>query len=121
MTSQRRFRISTPEGMLSGDTFVLPPRQPPNLKAGCTMLIHERSGTLLTVRDTRLFPAEAAGAIPLADVPKSACLKIQGEIEDQVSCPDHDGGQCGMMTPTVPVSPSVTNYRKNRPSDTIVN
>jgi hypothetical protein len=28
------------------------------------MLIHERSGTLLTVRDTRLFPAEAAGAIP---------------------------------------------------------
>ena len=88
MTCQRRFRILTPEGMLSGDTFVLPPRQPPNLKAGCTMLIHERSGTLLTVRDTRLFPAEAAGVIPVADVPKSACLKIQGEIED-LSPPAH--------------------------------
>ena len=85
MTCRRRFRILTPAGMLSGDTFVLPPRQPPNLKAGCTMLIHERSDTLLTVRDTRLFPAEAAGAIPVADVTKSACLKIQGEIEDQVS------------------------------------
>ena len=72
------------------------------------MLIHERSGTLLTVRDTRLFPAEAAGVIPVADVPKSACLNIQREIEVRVSCPDHDGGQCGMK-PTVPISsPSAT-------------
>ena len=121
MTCQRRFRILTPEGMLSGDTFVLPPRQPPNLKAGCTMLIHERSGTLLTVRDTRLFPAEAAGAIPVADEPKSACLKIQGEIEDRVSCPDHDGGQCGMMKPTAPIPTSVMNYRTNGPSGTVRN
>jgi hypothetical protein len=46
------------------------------------MLIHECSGMLLTVRDTPLFPAEAPGVIPVADVPKSACLTIQGEIED---------------------------------------
>jgi hypothetical protein len=105
VASQRRFRILAPEGMLSGDTFFLPPRQPPNLKAGCTMLIHERSGTLLTVRDTRLFPAEAAGALPVADAPKGACLKCgrgQGVLEDLARCPDHDGGSCGMREPNYP-------------------
>jgi hypothetical protein len=109
--------------MLSGDTFVLPPEQPRNLKADCTLVIHERSGALLTVRDTRLFPAEAAGALPVADASKSACLKcgtVQGVIEDRVSFRDHDGGSCGMVEPsktptviTVPVPTPLMNYRKN--------
>ncbi len=75
MTGQRRFRILTPEGKLSGDTFVLPPEQPRNIKAHCTLLIHERSGTRVTVFDARLFPAEAAAKIPVADVPISAFLR----------------------------------------------
>ena len=69
MTCRRRFRILMPEGKLSGDSFVLPPEQPRNLRRGYTMLIHERSGTFLTVHDTRLLPAEAAGAIPIVDAP----------------------------------------------------
>ena len=75
MIAQRHFRILTPEGKLSADTFVLPPEQPRNIKAGCTLLIHQRSGTRVTVRDARLFPAEAAVKIPVADVPISACLR----------------------------------------------
>jgi hypothetical protein len=85
MTVQRRFRILTPEGKLSDDTFVLPPEQPRNIKAGCTLLIHERSGTRVTICDARLFPAEAAVEIPVVDVPISACWRydrLQGVIED---------------------------------------
>ena len=75
MPCQRRFRILMPEGAL-GRYVSLAPRTAHNIKAGCTMVIHERSGTRLTVHDTRLFPAEAAGVIPVADVPKRACLRI---------------------------------------------
>ena len=93
MTNQKHFRILTPEGGLSTDTFVLPPRQPPDIKAGCTAVINERSGILLTVYDTRLFPAEA-GVPAVADVPNNACWKydrVQGVIEVRLSCPDHGG------------------------------
>ena len=102
MTAQRHFRILTPEGKLSADTFVLPPEQPRNIKAGCTLLIHQRSGTRVTVRDARLFPAEAAVKIPMADVPISACLRydrLQGVIEVQLSCRDPGGNLRGMVAP----------------------
>ncbi|MGO9111603.1 MAG: hypothetical protein ACLP9L_20455 [Thermoguttaceae bacterium] len=123
MTSQRRFRILTPEHGLSIDTFVLPPKQPRDIKAGCTAVIHERSGMLLTVYDTRLFPAEAAGALPLVAVPKSACLKhdkAQGVIEFRLSCPDHGGNLRGIVqsneTPpalTMPILAPLMDYRRN--------
>lgn len=123
MTCRRRYRILMPEGKLSGDTFVLPPEQPRNLKPGCTMLIHERSGTFLTVHDTRLLPAEAAGAIPVADTPKSACSKydrVQGLIKVRLSCPDGDGFLRGMAEPnetapglTMPLLAPLMDYRKN--------
>jgi hypothetical protein len=123
MTSQRRFRILTPQRGFSIDTFVLPAKQPREIKAGCTAVIHERSGRLLTVPDTRLFPAEAAGALPLVDAPKSDRLTFdrgQGVIEVRLNCPNHDGNPRGIVraneTPpalTVPVITPLMNYRTN--------
>ena len=70
MTGQRRFRILTPDGLLSRDTFVLPATQPRNIPAGCVRVIHELSGVLLTVHDTHLFPAAAVES-PLYHRPMS--------------------------------------------------
>ena len=103
MAGQRHFHILTPDGLLSSDTFVLPAEQPRNIKAGCVVVIHERSGTMLTVHDSRLFPAGAAAPSPMAQQPKSACLKcgrVAGVVGDEVTCPSHGGGPCGMLHPS---------------------
>ncbi len=123
MTGQRRFRILTPEGKLSGDTFVLPPEQPRNIKAGCTLLIHERSGTRVTMCDARLFPAEAAVEIPIADAAISACLtydRLQGVIQVRLSCRDRGGNLRGSVAPaktppapSMPVLAPLMDYRRN--------
>jgi hypothetical protein len=123
MTSQRRFRILTPERGLSSDTFVLPAKQPSEIKPGCTAVVHERSGTLLVVRDTRLFPAEAAGTLPVADAPKSDGLKYdraRGVIEVRLNCPDRGGNLRGMVraneTPLAARMPTLAplmDYRRN--------
>jgi hypothetical protein len=123
MISQRRFRILTPEHGFSIDTFVLPPKQPCNIKAGCTAVIHERSGMLVTVHDTRLFPAEAAKVLPVGDEPKSACSKcdsVQGVIEVQLSRPHRGGNLRGILQsnqtpPTIirPILAPLIDYRKN--------
>ena len=123
MSCQRRFRILTPNGMLSGDTFVLPPEQPRNRKAGCTLVIHERTGSPLTVHDTRLFPAEAAGALPIVDAPNSVSLnydRVRRVIEVRLNRPDHDGSSRGMVEPNgppsalaVPIPSPLMDYRRN--------
>ncbi len=101
MPNQRRFRILTPDGLLSHDTFVLPANQPRDIPAGCVRVMHEQSGTMLTVHDSRLFPAGATEAAPFVKKPMSACLKcgrVTGVMEDQVTCPDHGSGTCGMLS-----------------------
>jgi len=104
MTGQRRFRILTPDGLLSSDTFVLPAEQPRNIQAGCVVVVHERSGTMLTVHDSRLFPAGAAASLPMAQQPKSVCLKcgrVAGVVGgDEVTCPTHGSSSCGMLRPS---------------------
>ncbi len=75
MPGQRRFRILTPDGLLSHDTFVFPATQPQNIPAGCVRVMHEQSGTMLTVHDSRLFPAGATESAPFVHKPISACLK----------------------------------------------
>ena len=100
MPTQRRFRILTPDGLLSRDTFVLPVEQPRTIMAGCVLVVHEGSGRLLTVHDTRLFPAEAAESIAVVGAPKSVCLtcgRVEGVIQEQVVCPNHDGGSCCLV------------------------
>ena len=100
MPGQRRFRILTPDGHLSHDTFVLPANQPRNISAGCVRVMHEQSGTMLTVHDSRLFPAGATESAPFAQKPMSACLKcgrVTGVIEDRVTCPEHGNAACWMV------------------------
>jgi hypothetical protein len=100
MTSQRRFRILTPDGTLSRDTFALPAEQPRTIKADCVLVIDQRSGRALTVHGTRLFPVEAAPAPAVAIEEKHVCLKcgkVQGVVEDQVSCLSRDGSPCGLL------------------------
>ena len=123
MTSQRRFRILTPKLGLTSDTFVLPAKQPRDIKVGFTAVIHEHSGTLLTVHDTRLFPAGAAGTIPIVDASRSACLKydrVHGVIEVRLSCPDLGSNLRGIVpsnkTPralTKAILAPLVDYRKN--------
>jgi hypothetical protein len=98
MGGPRHFRLLLPDGMLTRDTFVLPPQQPQAIKRGCVLIVHERTGDLMTVHDSRLFPAEAP-RIPLLAGSKRACLKcgrVQGVVEDQVRCPEHNG-ECGLL------------------------
>jgi hypothetical protein len=100
MSGQRRFRILTPDGFLSRDTFVLPANQPRDIPVGCVRVIHEQSGTMLTVHDTRLFPASATESSQFAQKPTSVCLKcgrVTGVAEDQVECPNHKNGTCGLL------------------------
>jgi hypothetical protein len=101
MPGQKRFRILTPDGLLSHDTFVLPATQPQNSPAGCVRVIHEQSGTMLTVHDTRLFPAGATASASFQK-PMSACLKcgrVTGVTEDEVTCSTSNDGTCGMLHP----------------------
>ena len=100
MISQRHFRLLLPSGVLTSDTFVLPAEQPRTIKPGCVLVVHERSGDLLTVHDTRLFPTEVVGTTPVVAESKRPCFKcgkVQGVIEDQVSCPEKDGAACGLL------------------------
>jgi hypothetical protein len=100
MNNQRRFRILTPDGMFSHDTFVLPPEQPRTIKADCVLVVDERNGRALTVHGTRLFPIETAPAPAVAIPQRHVCLtcgKVQGVVADQVRCSSHDGGPCGLV------------------------
>lgn len=102
MAGPRRFRILTPDGLLSGDMFVVPAVQPRMIKAGCVLVVHERTGRVLTVHETRLFPATVANGPPSVEKPKSVCLKcgrVGGVIGEQVACPEHDGTACDMVEP----------------------
>ena len=103
MANKKRFRILTPDGLLSGETFVLPPEQPRSIRPGCVLVVSQRTGALLTVHDTRLFPAKAADSVGVVGESKSVCLqcgRVKGVIEDQVSCPYHDANPCGMIQPS---------------------
>ena len=105
MPGQRRFRILTPDGFLSHDTFVLPANQPRNIPVGCVRVVHEQSGTMLTVHDSRLFPAGTTESALLVQKPMTVCLKcghVTGVAGDEVSCPTSSDGTCGMLHPESP-------------------
>jgi len=99
MDDHKRFRVLTPDGLLSRDTFLVPLEQPNNIKAGCLLVIHEPSGRQFTVHDTRVFPASATNTLSAGSPTTSVCLKcgkVQGVVGDQVTCPSH-GGACGLV------------------------
>jgi hypothetical protein len=98
-----RFRILTPDGGLSYDTFTVAARQPENIKADCLLVVDEATGKRLTVHETRLFPADVpAQYAPLpADAPRSVCLecgRVRGVVEDAVRCPrGEDEAPCDLL------------------------
>lgn len=101
MVGQTQFRILTPDGLLSRETFALAPQQPGSILAGCVLVVHEPTGRLLTVHDTRLFPVKPASSTMVIGESKRVCLicgKVQGVVQDQVACPN-DGGPCGLLEP----------------------
>ncbi len=103
MTAQKHFRVLGPDGQLSRDTFLVSPEQPAMIRADCLLVVHERSGMMFTIHNTRLFPAEAADAAPFSRR-LSACLRcgrVKGVVEDQVTCPYHGEGPCDLVEPTM--------------------
>jgi hypothetical protein len=74
MSGQRRFRVLTPDGRLSRDTFFVAAEQPRGITPGCLLVVHGRSGVARMVADTQLFPAEAIRMTPLSSNATTACL-----------------------------------------------
>ncbi len=100
MNEQKRFRILTPDGLLSPESYLISAVQPPNIKSGCLLVVDQQSGRRITVHESRIFPAEAAAATALDPAAMSVCLKcgrVEGVVEDQVTCPHHDDAACGLM------------------------
>jgi hypothetical protein len=100
MMAPKRYRILAPDGMLSDDSYVLSPEQPPTIKKGCVQILDDCTGAKVTVHETRLFPEDADRPIPVAKASKSVCMKcgkVQGVVEDQVACPFHEHIPCGLL------------------------
>ena len=101
MAEVHRFRILTPDGTLSRETFAIAPEQPETVKADCLLVVDETTGQRLTIHETRLFPAELHGAPVPRAVARSVCLecgRVSGVVEDEVACPNHqDGTPCELV------------------------
>ena len=100
MPEKDRFRVLTPEGLVTYDTFVLADEQPRNIKADCLLLVHEASGRLLTAHLTRVIPTEGPSVVAVGSQCKSPCVrcgKVAGIVEDEVVCPNHGQSCCGLL------------------------
>ena len=96
MEDDQRFRVLTPNGRLSHDTFVLASEQPEAIQEGCVLVVNNRDGTRLTAHRDRLFSMTRLGE------PKKACLRcgrVSGVVEDQVQCPYDEGSLCDLLEP----------------------
>ncbi len=99
MKEKIHFCLLTPEGTITPDTFIIADKQPRTILEGCLLIVHEASGRQMTVHRTRLIPidtAESALFKPCAHAcPK--CGKVEGIVLDNVICPHHGGGNCGLL------------------------
>ena len=96
MAEQKQYRILTPEGRLSHDTFFVAWEQPDAIQEGCVLMVSSCDGTQLTTHRDRLFSIANSGE------PKKACLKcgrVPGVADDQVQCLDDAGSPCGLAEP----------------------
>jgi hypothetical protein len=104
MSAYKRFRVLTPNGLLSGDTFVMAARQPSHVATGCLVMVDEQTGTALTVHATRLIPEEAPELPPEHKIGNNVCLtcgRVRGVVADQVACPFHGDAPCDMQAAAV--------------------
>ena len=61
MADKRLYRVLTPDGQLSHDSFVLASEQPDAIQKGCVLVVNERDGTQLTTHRDRLFSIAKVG------------------------------------------------------------
>jgi VanZ family protein len=97
MPNRKRFRVLTPEGLVTHDTFTLADEQPESIKADCMLLVHESSGRTITAHGTRLIPAADPPGNNHDHQQKSVCMNcghVEGVIEDQVACPHLGDKDC---------------------------
>lgn len=100
MTEQKRFRILSPDGLLSPESYLISAVQPPNIKSGCLLAVDQLSGRRITVHESRIFPAEASDASPVDSAAISVCLecgRVEGVVEDQITCPHNGDAACGLL------------------------
>ena len=96
MADQKQYRILTPDGRLSHDTFVVPSEQPATIQANCLLLVNDSDGTQLTVHRDRLFAIADAGEATKVCL---KCGRVLGVVEDQVQCPYDEDGLCNFLEP----------------------
>jgi hypothetical protein len=102
MKNHPRYRIVTPDGRLTRDTFLIADQQPPTLDEDCLLLIDESDGRQVAVHETRMFPPEAAGHPPFDDPAAWVCKecgKVDGVEGDAVRCPYGSNRPCGLVEP----------------------
>jgi hypothetical protein len=103
MDERKHYRILTPEGRLSHDTFVAAAQQPETLQEGCVFVVNDVDGTQLTTHRDRLFSTIEAGEH------KKVCLrcgKVLGVVEDEVQCPYDEDSPCDLLEPPDGFSPT---------------
>ncbi len=96
MADQKEYRVLTPDGHLSHETFVVACEQPKTIQADCVVVVNVDDGAQLTVHRDRLFLTADAGER------KRACLRcgqVLGVAEDQVHCPYDEGNPCELLEP----------------------
>ena len=100
MSGKERFRLVTPDGLISHDTFVLVDQQPPAFRDECLLLAHSASGRRIAVHRSRVVGARDPEVRALEHRQRSVCLecgKVEGIVEDRVTCPHHDDAECGLL------------------------
>ena len=103
MSEQAEFYLSTPEGVIPTDTFVLADPQPESLLEGCVLVVHLPSGGMMTVHRSRLIPMNES-AVKFLTHKHNVCLKcgkVEGVIYDKVTCPNDNGTSCGLTEPKI--------------------
>src|SRR5664279_1224793 len=94
MADQKQYRILTPDGRLSHDTFVVASEQPDTLQEGCVLVVNDRDGEQLTIHRDRLFSTANAGEEKRVC---HTCGHVLGVVEDQVLCPFDDRESCELV------------------------
>lgn len=101
MHNQTHYRILTPDGRLSRETFSPANEQPSTLHKDCLLVVNDDDRTQLTVHRERLFAtatAEDHGRVCLR------CGKVLGVSEDQIQCLYDEGDAGELLKPLDDIS-----------------
>ena len=100
MTPKEQFRILTPEGLVTYDTFSIAEKQPLAIRPGCVLVVDTATGRRVTVHRARLVLVQDLVVLNVDQQRKSPCTKcgkVEGVVDDEVVCPNHAQGVCGLL------------------------